>query len=415
MAIRLNGDAPSNDPVSQEQALSSLRASLSQAAPASTPVAASQAGMTQSQVSIPPAGAVVRPTAPQGGAVPYQQTVPHQTVPTGQPSYVQQPISQPSGGQPGISPTAQPGNSGQVSTPVTLRQGQGYNPASAQERNQQAQQSNPAGGVRAGIRNQNNQQNPPTQGSGDNPPQDGGDENPGKGIKLGKNGVFIIAGICLVLVIAYVVISHRSPKVDVGETTTGEVDDSGFEWITPQQQVFSYTADQKERLRTAGYTGSEIEGFELTQSDVDQLVKQAEDMRAVWAQEVVAPLFDTASDEYKATINNTWYSLPQRTDMYDFSQIASYYSQTKNLDYEKVPVYGEQLFIKIFLDDDAHEEYVFVCVTPDQWLLLHDAGNVVVSYEYATPLIDDGTGTGGLVEDTTRMFITKVNIDSILY
>ena len=237
-------------------------------------------------------------------------------------------------------------------------------------------------------------------------PQDNDvDDDTGRGFKPTKTFVMIAAGIIVLLLIIFIVLASNGSEED-----TPNIQEEELEWIIPDSQ-YSYTIDQIERLRMVGYTGREIEEFEALQIDVDELVKEATAKRDAWVQEAIAPLYDATSQEYKDFISQTWLTLPKRNDTDDWDNIAQYYEVRKNLDYEKVETYGNQLYIKIYLDDYEHNDWFFLNVTPEDWVRLKDKGNVIVAYTYCTRYLLVGQNT--LIEDFENIFITEAHLEII--
>ena len=237
-------------------------------------------------------------------------------------------------------------------------------------------------------------------------PQDnGGDDNTERGFKPTKTFVMIVAGVIILGLIIFIVFTSSGAEEDIPDISEEEL-----EWILSESQ-YSYTADQIERLRTVGYTGKEIEEFEKLQMDINELVKEATAKRDAWVQEAIAPLYDSTSQEYKDFISQTWLTLPKRNDTDDWDNIANYYPVKDNLDYEKVETYGNQLYIKIYLDDNEHDDWFFLNVTPEDWARLKDAGNVIVTYTYCTRYLLVGQNT--LIEDFENIFITEAHLEII--
>lgn len=161
-----------------------------------------------------------------------------------------------------------------------------------------------------------------------------------------------------------------------GETITVPLDEYG----QPVYPEFKYTADEIASLRKVGYTGDEIESFQEQKLEPQPLITQAEMDREAWAQQFVAPYFDTASEEWKSVINTTWYGLT-KVESYDTNSLAyQNVSYTLNADYEKVEAYGHQLFIKIYLN--AKGDYAFMVTTPSRYAELPATGNMVVVITY---------------------------------
>ena len=232
-----------------------------------------------------------------------------------------------------------------------------------------------------------------------------GDDDTGRGFKPTKTFVMIAAGIIVLLLIIFIVFASNGSEEDITNVPEEEL-----EWILPDSQ-YSYTIDQIERLRMVGYTGREIEEFEKLQMDINELVKEATAKRDAWVQEAIAPLYDATSQEYKDFISQTWLTLPKRNDTDDWDNIAGYHVVRKNLDYEKVETYGNQLYIKVYLDDNEHDDWFFLNVTPEDWARLKDAGNVIVTYTYCTRYLLVGQNT--LIEDFENIFITEAHLEII--
>lgn len=232
-----------------------------------------------------------------------------------------------------------------------------------------------------------------------------GDDDTRRGFKPTKTFVMIAAGIIVLGLIIFIVLASNGSGEDIPNVPEEEL-----EWILPDSQ-YSYTVDQIERLRMVGYTGREIEEFETLQMDINELVKEATAKRDAWVQEAIAPLYDATSQEYKDFISQTWLTLPKRNDTDDWGNIAQYYEVRKNLDYEKVETYGNQLYIKIYLDDNEHKDWFFLNVSPEDWVRLQGTGNVIVTYKYCTRYLLVGQNT--LIEDFENIFITEAHLEII--
>ena len=232
-----------------------------------------------------------------------------------------------------------------------------------------------------------------------------------KKFKITKPIAMVIVGVIIVLLILCVMFFGKG-KEGSNDTTVDEglVSDEELEWITPDY-TFSFTQEEIESLREVGYTGDEIESFASLGFSAADMVLEAEVKRDAWIQEAIAPLYDSTSEEYKNFINQTWLTLPERNDTDEWSEIAGYYEERKNLDYEKVTVYGNQLFLKVFLDDDTHQDWFFLNVTPEEWNKLNDRGNVIVTYTYCTRYV--GVDSFTMVEDFDNVFITAATLEII--
>lgn len=243
--------------------------------------------------------------------------------------------------------------------------------------------------------------------------QQGGDEaGSGGKFKWSKNVVFIVvAAVMALLLLAYLLFGGNDGDSEEDDIPDPFTDDT-LEWLDPVGvETFLYTPQEIDALRTAGYTGTEIEEYQSAGTSAQSLIDIAEAKRDAWIKDAISPLYDMASDEYKYQISQTWLTLPQRTDATEWTMIGSMYTERKNLDYEKIDVYGNQLFIKVYLDDNTHEDWFFLCVTPEEWNALSDRGNVIVSYTYWTHLVGDDYFSS--VEDTSNIYITQASLEII--
>lgn len=362
------------------------------------------------------------PMAPQNSPMTTQQSM-QQSMP-GQQSYGQ--MQQQSQPQPQTQqrPTAQQAmmarmqaSRNQQGSPSVMQQGEQYQPINQQSANPPSspvanqtiinttQQPGGGGG--------NNGPGGPVNGQNNEGNQDGQESGKSKGFKM--NPIMAVAIVIAVLLVGFFIVSYLSKSDGNAENPSeSEVvdpfNDTNLEWIIPENQ-YEYTSDQIAQLRAAGYTGDEIEQHASTMTPFEDLIRQAEAARDAYIQDAIAPLYDTASDEYKHFISQTWLALEKRTDIYDWKITAMNYAKRENLDYEKVGVYGNQLYIKVYLDDFNHDDWFYCLVTPEEWNKLNDAGNVIVNYTYATRVVGDDPMT--YYEDTENFYIISASIEFI--
>lgn len=225
-----------------------------------------------------------------------------------------------------------------------------------------------------------------------------------------KNKVLVGAAVGIVALIGIIfIISKFGGKSNPDDSqVVDEWNEDEYEWIVPEDD-FAYSEEQIASLREMGWTADEIEAAQEQHTPASTLIKQSRAARNAYIQLTLAPMYDTASYEYKHFIEQTWLTLPQRHDMNEWKNIASYYVERKNLDYEKIDVYGKQLFIKVYLDDNLHEDWFFITVTPEEWDRLDDFGNIVINYTYVTRY--DGEDIWTAEEDFDNYYITDANIE----
>lgn len=254
---------------------------------------------------------------------------------------------------------------------------------------------------------------------------------------LTPQNIIILVVFIIVIVVIFAVVIHKRKEAKNGEdpkaqTTTEstyevppmvvfddfddtELDDGGNDMVTfdddfnvvvndTGNDVFLYSKEQIEKLRAAGYVAREIEEAEHNCVPYEQLILDAEKARDEYISEKVAPLYDTTTEEWRKRMNETWFGLDERYDMGDYST-GKYltHNETHNLDYEKIEVHGQQCLIKVYLDDNVHENYFFMSIMPERWCELDSFGNMVINYQYICPQIEDENGL--VVEDSSRMYI----------
>lgn len=201
------------------------------------------------------------------------------------------------------------------------------------------------------------------------------DEN--KETKFSKFGskMPIIIGAVIVSIILVVVIVF----VSLGGKSKQSVENEGpADFLNEEEIVFEYTLSEISELRLAGYTGDEIEAFQFEERDADELIEKARDERQQQYEREIKPFYEGASDEFKELWNNSW--VGQKDLVYDSNVEAfSYYTETMNVDYVRLPAKGHQLFIKFYLENG---DACFMTVTPERYAKLKESGNIVLNIEY---------------------------------
>ena len=226
-----------------------------------------------------------------------------------------------------------------------------------------------------------------------------------------KQYVYIAGVIILVLIIGAVVLSTRSKKVKeedivypeqnpiyqeiqtevvepepeqeeiaVGTELNGYVWD-GTAWV---EAVSPLDDETNKKLRAMGYTGDEIEYALRNGFNVEYLIEAAQELYDIEAKEALIRMSDSASDEFKYIIDNTYFGqvgyefVPQKNlDIGDVHLKSSYF--VVNADYVKCPTYGSQLQLKCKVASDL---YVWYIITPQRWEELPDKGNIVLRVDY---------------------------------
>lgn len=207
---------------------------------------------------------------------------------------------------------------------------------------------------------------------------------PSKKLLIVGGGIFALL---LSIVIGFTLLSGGDGRADSGSGFEVEDTGDGFGVIDDYDSLFEffYNEDDVSRLRAAGYTGYEIEQFEMSQASVAYLVEEAEEARKELLmetyQELQKELLDANSPEYKELISNTWLQgeakSVQSEDIYTYDTI----SKKENVDYIKLPARGSQLFVKITMPDGT---VLFHAIHPSRWQTLREEGNMIISYDEVT-------------------------------
>ncbi len=202
-------------------------------------------------------------------------------------------------------------------------------------------------------------------------------------------GVVII----VIFLVMYIMPSLRASKQEAEDQESQESFDSQFddlEWVEPVS-TFSYTPEEIEMLRAAGYTGDEIESFVKQEIPAQQKYDEAAALQQKFVDSFYESVSDTSSSEFKDYVKDTWLLLDKRdtSDGVDVSNMFTY--NTKVIaDFEKVELHGAQLFIKVYPINLDHDFWMYVQLSPEKYNSLPASGNIILYFDYLT-INQDGT------------------------
>lgn len=170
----------------------------------------------------------------------------------------------------------------------------------------------------------------------------------------------------------------NSDRVSI-DPKTGKVVESGSAQII---STTKYDDDTKAKLRAAGYTADDIEKFEASQSNSEELLEKAKEDKTKYLMDLYTELnpkvTDATSEEFKNLKNMTWLSGTVRP-VYKDSKVMYTTSETReNCRYVKIPPTGGQLFIKLTLKNGDN---IFYNVHPQSYESLDQEGNMVIQYD----------------------------------
>lgn len=203
---------------------------------------------------------------------------------------------------------------------------------------------------------------------------------------VGSKMILIIAGVLVVILIAVIgVFAIKKNNDKHAEELLAQLEE--------EEVAFQYTDNERKELRANGYTGDEIEQFQIDEIPSDRKIEEAEaDRKEVYDKEI-KPYLDGASDEFNQLLEQTWLYGPDLT--YDVSLVDSEWyrkNMTLNLDYDKIPAKGIQCFVRLTLKERTEENepvYMFMMIDPIRYAELPESGNIVVYVEYY--VTDQGT------------------------
>ncbi len=150
-----------------------------------------------------------------------------------------------------------------------------------------------------------------------------------------------------------------------------------------EESVDGTFSSDNDLLRKWGYTADEIELAQSMGISVDTLVERAKEAQYEAQLEVMKEASKETSEQFQTMLNYSIFCLPEvEFDSFDSSveQSRNYSgSYVVNADYEKVPTFGNQLYIKCKI---ANATYTYFCVKPDRWETLPEEGNIVLRINY---------------------------------
>lgn len=187
-------------------------------------------------------------------------------------------------------------------------------------------------------------------------------------------GVVGLLAIVLILVLVLVFNDASNSEDDLPDFVTEE----DIENPTAPEE-FKYTEEQKESLRAYGFTGTDIENLERDQFDPQEAIRRVKILREEAEAETLTKFYAGRSKKFKRLENLTYFgNAPRKVPK---GTVDSTYYEQLNVDYEKVPLYGSQCFIKLKLKDRGTNAFMYI--EPDRWRQLKKKGNIVVGITYS--------------------------------
>lgn len=194
------------------------------------------------------------------------------------------------------------------------------------------------------------------------------------GLLSNKKVLLVGGGVILVIIVVIVLLSSKPSSVDEGADFLAELE---------QSSLFQYTVEERDTLRTNGYTADDIEAYQAAETDPYTLVEEAKQKRKELNEEEMKPLLDGASPKYKQLEAMTWLGTGKISPQVIANAEGSYEERygTYNCDYTKVEAHGSQLFVKLILKELKNQS-IFMTLTPSRYNELDSTGNMVVLIEY---------------------------------
>lgn len=208
-------------------------------------------------------------------------------------------------------------------------------------------------------------------------------ENEGEKKKPDKTVITMIAigGLFLIVIIIMVIVSgvnkakQKAAEQAALEAELAMQETDVFDEI---EYVFSYTEEEKDRLREAGYTAQEIEDMEFFEEDFETAIKEAKEARQALYEKEIAPYFNSASAEFKDLYARTWVG-QEEIELGTNPDEWNYYTETVNVDYDKIGATGMQCYIRVVFPTN---EVAFMYIDPLRYIELAPSGNMVLDVNY---------------------------------
>lgn len=201
------------------------------------------------------------------------------------------------------------------------------------------------------------------------------EKNSSKAIIIGAVAVGVLLVVALLIILA---MKFKDPE------TAGDMPQLFRDTEQVNVPESKYSPEQIQELRDNGYTGDEIEQFELNDDNPDNLIAIARKNRELELKETYKYLIDgLKAKDLVEFIKNTYYVNPKASlpkldkDVNGEYEEPVALSLTENVDYWKVPFHGNQAMLKIKLKSG---EICFFQVPISRYMTLRDYGNIVVTY-----------------------------------
>lgn len=172
--------------------------------------------------------------------------------------------------------------------------------------------------------------------------------------------------------------------------------------------------EEYQLLRKYGYNADEISLALEWGFDINALVEASMALQDEASKESLQRVSDTAGEEYKTLLHSTYLGQPEITvddqrGVPAEELVSEVKIQTINADYTKCQTRGVQLLLKCKIGDNT---YFWYPVTPQRWVTLPDAGNIVLeltlSYYGDDVFVIDATEANETL-DTINAENTEVN------
>lgn len=195
----------------------------------------------------------------------------------------------------------------------------------------------------------------------------------------------LAAGLILLLVIVLAVSGGGSSDDPYSKEDLDRAKSKQTKIVDDTPTVVSYTQEQVDSLGSVGYTGKEIEDYGTSGVAYEQLMEDARKRQKDALKQSYVELqnecLDAGSDAYKSLIQMTWLSGAERNTPTDPKVAMNIEDVTENVTYSKVPPRGNQLYLRLTMEDGT---YTFYNVDPLQFAKCKDTGNMVITYNKLT-------------------------------
>ena len=174
----------------------------------------------------------------------------------------------------------------------------------------------------------------------------------------------------------------------------------------------TYSDEDVKLLRELGFTQKEIQSYYDKGYSAEEIKTQLEAEIKNRYKGLQMEAIETPENLYKWTQFGQW----DVRDNLQLDQSSSQKSYSQNVRFEKIPAYGLQLKLKLYLNPDNDKEWIDVTVDPAMYNALKNTGSVTIKYNYRVSMsggyfVYNIEITDEFLEEARDLYLIDNNID----